>query len=358
MRKKLLMLNRRCIKNPLGGGAELYTHEIFKRLVDEYEITYVTSIFEGGKPEEILDDITYIRAGSEISMHVHGFLYYMMNRNNYDLIIDQFNGLGFLTFLSKNSIMLIHQLYDEFWVAKLGNVGYPYKYVEKFLLSLYKKKNVIAVSQSTKDDLLLKGYIDENIDIVYNGIDYIKYPKKEQFIGTKICYLGRMEKTKNPEDVLKVFNTLKKKIPNLELNFVGGGEENHRLQKKYGNIEGVTYNGFVSETKKYEVLRESDLLVVPSIREGWGQIVIQANMVGTPVVGYRVAGIKDSVLENVTGELVYPKDIKALTETVYSLLIDKQKLEKYSTEALVRAEGFSWDNSAEEMRKRLESYAK
>ncbi len=354
--KKLLILNRRCIKNSLGGGAESYTHEIFKRLANYYDITYVTSTFDGALSEEIIDGIKYIRQGDEMSMHFFAFKYYLQKKKAFDLIIDQFNGLGFCTFLSKNSIMLIHQLYDEFWVAKLGNIGNLYKYIEKILLFFYKKKRVITVSESTKSDLLAKKYLPENIDIVYNGIDYKKYPQKENYDGKKICYLGRMEPTKNPEDALKVFLNLKKKFPTLELNFVGGGSENHRLEKEYGEIEGVTYNGFVSEGTKYQLLREADVLIVPSIREGWGQIVIQANMVGTPVVGYNVAGIKDSVVDKVTGELVYPRDLKALTQSVEKLLNNPEKLKEYSLNALKRAEDFSWDNSAKVMLEKLQSY--
>jgi len=358
MKKKILMLNRRCIKNPLGGGAEVYTHEIFKRLTDYYDITYITSSFINAKEIDIIDNIKYIRAGGEMSMHIYAFIYYLKNKSKFDIIIDQFNGLGFLTFFSKNSIMLIHQLYDEFWVSKLGKIGYLFKFIEKFLLFFYKRKKVIVVSESTKEDLISLGYKSENIDIIYNGIDFIEYNKKENFQGNKICYLGRMEKTKNPEDVLKTLKILKERIPNLELNFVGGGSENERLINEYGNIKNVKFNGFVSESDKYKILRDSDLLIVPSIREGWGQIVIQANMVATPVVGYRVQGIKDSVVHGETGILVEPNSIKELSEAIYNLLNDKSKLKEFSEKALNRAKEFSWNNSAKSMNTTLKNYVK
>ena len=47
MKARILLLNRRDIRNPLSGGAEIYTHEIFKQLADQYEITHYSSSFTG-----------------------------------------------------------------------------------------------------------------------------------------------------------------------------------------------------------------------------------------------------------------------------------------------------------------------
>ena len=350
MKKKLLLLNRRCIKNPLGGGAEVYTHEIFRRLTDAYDITYVTSSFEYAQPTEVIDDITYIRKGGELSMHIWAWYYYRKHKNEFDVVVDQFNGLGFFTFFNTKSVMLIHQLYDEFWVSRFGAMGYPFKFVERLLLKFYSRMKVITVSESTRDDLLPFGFKPENISIVYNGIDHTVYEQKTDFPCKIITYLGRMEPTKNPKDVLLVYQKLRRNHPELVVNFVGGGPENDVLKSLEPQSETCIYNGFVSEERKYNILRESDLLLVPSIREGWGQIVIQANMVGTPVIGYRVPGIRDSVKDGFSGILVDPGNVDAMAVAVETLFADKELLTKLSAQALQRSAEFSWRKSADEMR--------
>lgn len=354
-KRKLLLLNRRCIKNPLGGGAEVYTHELFERLSDEYDITYFTSSFKDAKSLEVIDSIKYIRKGGELSMHLWGWRYYRKNKSNFDIIIDQFNGLGFMTMFNKKSIMLIHQLYDEFWVSKLGFVGNIFRFVEKILLRIYNNMKVITVSESTRDDLLTFGFKKENIFIVYNGIDYVKHEPKIDFPMKKVTYLGRMEATKNPKDLLEIYDLLSDKLPGLLIQFVGGGSENERLKNISGENKNIIFHGFVSEEEKYKILRETDILVVPSIREGWGQIVIQANMMGTPVVAYRVAGIKDSVKHNYSGILVEPNNVDELASEIEKLLTDREKLEKFSLQALERSSHFSWENSSNRLREYLKN---
>ena len=107
---RILILNRRDIANPAGGGAEIYTHEIARGLVDKYQCTVMvfTSRFKDCAAEEIIDGIQYVRRGNEVTVHLRGFLYALKNRKKFDRLIDEFNGIGFFTFFLPNSILLIH----------------------------------------------------------------------------------------------------------------------------------------------------------------------------------------------------------------------------------------------------------
>lgn len=352
MKRKILILNRRDLKNPLSGGAEIYTHEIFRRLCDEYDITHFSSAFEGCRKVESIDGIKYIRKGGEFTMHFYAFLYTLLNYRFFDLIIDEFNGLGMMTFFFKRSIILIHQLYDEFWVAFFGIFGYPFKIIEKILLRFYRNKPAITVSNSTKEDLIDFGFRADNITIIFNGIDFVKMDVKK---GSKpvLMYLGRMRKTKNPEDAIRAYLQAKEKIDNLIIHMVGDGEELDYLKQQYQEEEGILFHGFVSEEEKYKLLRKASVLLVPSIREGWGQIVIQANMMGTPVIGYDVAGIRDSVRHENTGFLVDKHNPSEMSNRICDLLTNPVILKKMSDSALEYSSTFSWEKSADGMRKTL-----
>lgn len=338
---RILILNRRCIKHPEKGGAESYTYYLAKALVDSgYSVEWFSSEFKCAAREEVIDGIKFIRKGNELTTHLYGFLYALKNRS--DLIIDEFNGVGFCTFLMRNSILLIHQLYDNFWTAQLGILGIPFKYIERFLLRLYRKKPTMTVSKSTAEDLQKIGFRD--IKIIPNGVEVEPVespPDKKNTLS--LVYLGRLKKTKNPEDAIKAFILIKKQIEDAKLHILGDGPLISFLKGKYGGQEGLVFHGYVDEREKLIVLEESHFLLVPSIREGWGQVVIQANAMGTPAIGYNVPGLRDSVVHGKTGVLV--KNYIEMAETVKKLWQDKEEYNKMVSQAIDWAKKFSWQQT-------------
>lgn len=348
--KKILILSRRDIKNPLSGGAEIYTHEIFRRLAGEFEITHFSSAFAGCVKEQTIDNIRYIRRGNEFTVHLTGFIYAAENRNFYDLIVDQFNGLGFMTFAFRNSIILIHQLYDRFWTAELGFPGYPLKFIERWLLRLYRDKPAVTVSASTRRDLEKLGFKD--IRIIHNGLEVeppVHVPEKEDSLT--LMYLGRLRNTKNPEDAIKVFFLVREAVANVKLWIAGDGPLYEPLSRKYAGIENIRFLGFVDGKTRTAYLKRAHFLLVPSIREGWGQVVIQANAVGTPAIGYEVQGLKDSIRDGKTGALV--KDYSDMALKTMELWGKREEYHLMCGYALEWAGNFSWEKAGEEFRRYL-----
>jgi len=351
-KKRILLLNRRDIKNPFSGGAEEYTHEIFSRMTDEYDIVYISHMFKGAAKAEYIDGIKYIRKGSEMSVHFHGLLYYLKNRKYFDMVIDHFNGIGFMTFLSKKSKVVIFQLYDEFWIAEMGRKGHIFRLIERIMLRLYRKKHFITISESSKSDCIRMGIPENNIDIVYCGLHYSEYLSKKSFPKT-VAYLGRLRKTKNPEGAIKAFLKAKATIPDLNMIVMGDGPDRERLVDLYGGRDDIKFTGFISDEERNEYLRQASLLLVPSIREGWGLVVIQAAMTGTPSVAFNIAGLRDSVVDGETGILVDAGDSEKMAQTVVDIFNDDELLRKYSENCLRRAKEFSWGAASDNMRKLL-----
>lgn len=343
--KKILILNRRDLKNPLSGGAEIYTHEIFRRLSAKFEITHFSSLFGGCNMKETIDNIVYLRKGNELTVHLWGFIHALKNRGYYDIIIDQFNGIGFMTFVLRKSILLIHQLYENFWTAELGVTGYPFKLLEKVLLRFYKNKPALTVSNSTADDLRKLGFGD--VTIIHNGSErkpLNQMPEKEG--NFTLIYLGRLRKTKNPEDAIKAFLLVRDAVPEAKLWIGGSGPLYAWLKRKYAGIGNLHFLGFVGDNERYEYLKRAHLLLVPSIREGWGQVVIQANAAGTPAIGYDVEGLRDSIQNGKTGILV--RDFNDMHLKAIRLWEDKEKYRLMCRHALDWASNFSWEKAGDE----------
>lgn len=113
---------------------------------------------------------------------------------------------------------------------------------------------------------------------------------------------------------------LLKKEENEVFAIIIGPDESEGRFKEYINQtllnEGVDYNylGSVLNVSKY--MRDFDVLLVPTHREGFGLVAAEANALEVPFIGYDIVGIKDSVSNNETGTLVKFKDIFALKEAV------------------------------------------
>ncbi|RLG81151.1 MAG: hypothetical protein DRO40_10145, partial [Thermoprotei archaeon] len=100
-------------------------------------------------------------------------------------------------------------------------------------------------------------------------------------------------------------------------------------------------------------LTRAHVLLTPSIREGWGQAVIEANAHGTPAIGYNVPGLRDSIKHMKTGILVPYGDIKVMTKAIITLTEDQELWRKLAKNALEWAKQFSWDKSTEKFERVL-----
>jgi glycosyltransferase involved in cell wall biosynthesis len=348
---KVLIMNRRDIRNPLGGGAEIYTHEVAKGLIEAgRDVTVFSSRFKGSEESETIDGVRYVRGGNEFATHFKGFLYAFRHRRDFDLIIDEYNGLGFFGFLLPRSMILIHQLYREFWFRGLGPAGIIPYVIEPLLLRFYRKMPAVTVSESTRQDLRGLGF--KNVRIVMNALsnDVLdEVPEKEE--APTLMFLGRLAPTKNPVGALEIYKRVRSELPEARLWIAGSGPQEEKLRDMAAGDEGITFFGWVDEERKFDLLGRAHIMVVPGVREGFGINVIEAASQGTPAVGYDVHGLRDSIRDGNTGLLAdSPGDaaLKALR-----LLKDRDLYERMAGRCLEYARGFNWKNRAAEFRQAL-----
>ncbi|MFH1761755.1 MAG: glycosyltransferase family 1 protein, partial [bacterium] len=97
--KRILLINWRDIKNPEAGGAEVYYHEIFKRLAcsDKYDITVLSHYYNGAQRYEDFEGIHIIRKGSRSFFNYSVIPFVRTNGHKYDLIMEDINKIPFFT---------------------------------------------------------------------------------------------------------------------------------------------------------------------------------------------------------------------------------------------------------------------
>ncbi|MDW5561795.1 MAG: glycosyltransferase family 4 protein [Methanomassiliicoccus sp.] len=353
----MLLFNWRDIKNPQAGGAEVYTHQIMKRLVERgHEVTIFSSMFEGGLKEERIDGITVVRSGSRYSVYRRAGQFYNSSKVRYDVVIDEINTVPFMTprFVTRGEriVALIHQLAREFWYYEMP---YPvawmgYNYFERKWLSRYRDIQTVTVSDSTRNELLEMGF--KNVIIVPNGLNVTKLDKvPPKTSHPSMIFVGRMKKAKCPHHVVEAYRILKQRFPDLTLVAAGDGYLRSELQKANPDIE---FLGYVDRETRDSRVRESWVIAVPGVREGWGQVVTDANALGTPAVGYNIPGLRDSIKDGYNGLLTPPTPVD-LSNGIARLLGDERLRMEMGNNGLEWAGRFSWDVSADAFEKLLKS---
>ena len=338
------------IKNPEAGGAEVFTHEIAKRLVKKgHPVTLFVRNFKGAKPRDNIDGIEIIRAGGKYSVYSQATKYYNREfRGNIELVIDEINTKPFMTtkFAEEQIIAVIHQLAREFWFYEtsfpISYIGYHF--LEDKWLRSYTDVPVVTVSDSTKKDLEDLGF--KRIFVVHNGLNVkpvVEVPEKSE--RPSIVFVGRMKRAKRPRDVVEAFRIVREKFTDAELWMVGDGYLRRRLESEADSH--VRFFGYVDSETRDELVRRAWVIAVPGVREGWGQVVTDSNALGTPAVGYDVPGLRDSIRDGFNGLLV-KSDPEALADGMMRVLSDDGLRKNLSINAIKWARRFSWDKTAEE----------
>lgn len=364
---KLLFLSWRDIKAPKKGGAEVYTHEMLKRVdMKKYEIVHFSPAFEDGKDEEIIDGIRYIRRGNILSVIYHAHKYYRKNKKDIDYVVDQCNTHRFFIPLwvrKSKRIFFIHQLTREIWFR---NLGFPFNHIgyklENTFLKFSKKDYTMTVSNSTRKDLIDIGFEKNKVFILPEGIDFDHWDKKD-FLAKEeeatFIYVGRYARYKGIDDAVEAFGRFKKKYGHGKLWLVGKKNDSYIEEKlnpickrhgiSIGNDEDtddvITF-GFVSDEKKLELMSKAHVLVFPSNREGWGLIVTEAAAVGTPSIVYNSAGLVDAVDNGKAGLITKENNYNEIFNLMERLISDKSYYEDIRDSAYNFSLRFHWDHTA------------
>jgi glycosyltransferase involved in cell wall biosynthesis/O-antigen/teichoic acid export membrane protein len=356
--RRILILNWRDIRNPDAGGAEVVTHEVAKRWVQRgEEVTLLTSRFVGAPNVETLDGVRIRRLGRLRAGTLHLRIQWeLATLRGYDVVIDEINTIPFFTPLWRHrlppTVGLIHQLAEDVWDAEVPRPVAPAgRWLERRMLGLYRDVPMFTVSQSTKRDLEEIGL--RHVHVIPQGRDEPPVLTFEKAAEPTFLYVGRLTANKRPEDAVEAFRQIREELPTARLWIVGRGPLVAKLQKRLP--DGTEMLGFLPREELYRRMAQAHCLLVTSVREGWGLVITEANAVGTPAVGYDVAGVRDSIVNGRTGLLTSASDPAALARACVSLLSDPPRYSVIQKQAMEWASRLSWDETASEFLKLVEA---
>lgn len=244
------------------------------------------------------------------------------------------------------------RLYCQWGMVYLGFDGIKksiFKFIEK-----YTCKNSTDVQPDSKGNLDFcreNGfYSEEKSRIVWNGcangLNVSKFDlskkdgyraeirKKYGFSDSDIVlgFLGRIGRDKGFNELMLAFKQLKEKYPSVKLLYVGYNEKpdtvDQDLLRYFDDCEDIiSTNGWVDDPQRY--LSAMDIFMFPSYREGFGNVVIEAEAMGVPVVVSDIPGPQNGMVDGVTGFKVPAREVLPLVEKTSVLIEDDELREKF-----------------------------
>jgi len=352
-RARVLFVNWRDVKNPEAGGAEIFTHEVARRWVEQgHEVTQLASGYPGAPRQELIDGVRVRRRGRLRTGSFHAGVQWELARlRGFDLVVESVNTIPFLTplwsYRLPTTLTVIHQLAADVWNAEVARpLAYLGRKIELSLLRLYRRSPVVVGSPSTREDLRHLGF--RNVGIVTYGRDappdVHAVPKEPT---PTFLFVGRLAANKRPDHAVRAFARLRDVVPDARLWVVGVGPMEPELRAMLP--AGAELLGRLPREELYARMARAHCLLVPSVREGWGLVVIEANSVGTPAIGYDISGVRDSIRPGRTGVLATAGDPDALAREAVALLEDPERYEAMREGAAAWAAQFSWDATAEQL---------
>lgn len=352
---RILILNWRCPMNPRAGGAEFVTFEIARRLVQRgHSIEWFSAGFPGALAEETFGGVRFVRAGRQWTVHWRAFQRYRGKlRKDFDVVIDEINTIPFFTPLWADipTVMFMHQLAREVWwyetsfpLSAIGFVAEP-RYLRR-----YRHVPVLTVSPSTRNDLRQLGF-EGSICILPEGLEPITELHVDRLSVPAFLYVGRLAPSKRVADIVSAFARFCASVESAELTLLGDGPSEYvqrlrDLGTRLGVSERIRFLGRVSQREKHQEMARAHMLLLASVREGWGLVVTEANAFGTPAVAYDVPGLRDSIRHDKTGLLTRPTP-DALADAMLQLWSDPKRYKRLSAGAVAWSSTFSFDRTTD-----------
>jgi glycosyltransferase involved in cell wall biosynthesis len=344
-------------KHPLArsaGGAERYLVEVCSRWAtggNEVTIFGPRGPRDRGVPPDLkVDGLRYLGQGSQLTVFRAARRYLHTNGHRYDRVLETVSTRPFAAHrvVGEKAVALYHQTAEEVWnlefplpIAMLGR-----HLLEPSWIRRMRPARVVANSPSTAEALRRFGL--KCFAVVPPGCDAPSAIRARHAPAPQpnLIWIGRMVRTKRPQHAMSALALIRDRFPAATLDMVGGGY----LQAQLASVAqpGVAIHGPLTEAEKRALLSRSDLLLLPGTREGWGIVAMEAAAYGIPVIAYNIAGLRDAVVDGMTGILVEPNP-EALALAACHLLVDAPAWHRLSAFARKRAVTFSWDRCAQDL---------
>ncbi len=189
-----------------------------------------------------------------------------------------------------------------------------------------KSKRVICPSVNTEKRLLKHGI--KNTIVINNGVEdyFFAKPKEKPLNPPTLAFTGRLEREKNPFELIKIARDLKKTTPNFKFWILGSGLLFQKMQDqtlKMGLEENITFTGTVDRKLIPEIYKSVHLFVTPSLSEVMPLSILEAMASGIPTLALKNSGLEEIVIDNKSG-FICEKNSREIAEKISEMLKNRE----------------------------------
>lgn len=360
----IVVLNWRDTANPEGGGSEVYIEQLARRWArDGHRVTLVCAAHPEAPELEQRDGLRIMRVGSKLTVYSRARRLLRQGAlGRVDVVVDTQNGIPFFARFATPAptVVLVHHIHREQWPVVYDPLRARIGWLVESVAAprALRGSSYVAVSEATRQELIEQGVAAKDITVVHNGTEALTDSGTPPDAAPRILVLGRLVPHKRVEHVIIAAARLRQRHPGLTVAVVGDGwwaDELRQAAQAHGVADMIEFTGHVSEAEKARQVDRAWILALPSLKEGWGLVVMEAASRGIPAVAYADAGgVAESIVDGDTGVLVHGGDAD-FTEALGSLLDDPDRRRQMGSRARERSAEFSWDASAKRFETVLES---
>jgi len=338
--RSILFLAWRDLANHRAGGSEVLVDQLASGVLARgHRVTLLCGGPVAERPYRVM------RNGGTYSQFLRAPLAYQRHFRNYDLIVEVCNGMPFLAPLwcRRPVLCLVNHMHTELWPIRFrppfSTAG---RSIERVVMPWAHRGNLfLTVSASTAEALQRIGVGQDRIRQICNGVE-APDPPTPRSPDPLFLAIGRLADYKRLDLLLRLWDRVRHVVGGT-LVIAGDGPERPRLEALAG--PGVVFTGRVSDQEKHRLMCSAWLLLHPALIEGWGIVVAEAAIRGTPAVAFDVSGLRDSVVHGQTGMLVRTEG--QFASQWASLAIDRRRREQLGRAARTRALQLHWSAAVE-----------
>ncbi len=320
------------------GGTEIATHNLARHLSKRGHEVHVITSLDPGLPKKSLEQGFHVHRIGVSRVRFLGVMLFWLQvlrellRLRPDLVHSQSIRMGIPAFLAKKLAKTPYVVW-----GRGTDVYLPWSY--KRLISKLALKNpdtVIALTEDMK--LEMQRMCGRGVHVIPNGIDLQSLEglpakaaiREELGLGcdeTIILFVGTLRAVKGVKYLMEAMSMIRQKCGKARLVLVGDGEERQSLETLVRELAlgaSISFAGRVSNEMVSRYMIASDILVLPSLSEGFPNAVLEAMAVGLPVVTSRVGGLAEIIEEGQNGFLVEPGNAGQIADRVLTLLGDDE----------------------------------
>lgn len=222
--------------------------------------------------------------------------------------------------------------------------------------ALREAAGVILVSDKLRSQYGLESWADslEKYRVIYNGVDLedvIQAPKGQGTLRRILLTVGFLRPDKGHAVVLKALPELCREFPDLEYRIVGDGSERQKLEDltaELGLKQHVVFLGSLPHPEAMQEMAQCNIFIMPSWREAFGIVYLEAMAHGKPIIGTLGEGISEILSREPVGKAVPAQDVAALTEAIRELLRKPEQADALGSRGkdLVTRQ-FTWEYNAQ-----------